>query len=175
MVAVTRVMLRRGRDCTARAPCDHGSLGWTERATGTECLTETLPMTLVLANILAVISGLLGALFLLGVLSPRRLIVIARGFIGGTGVAGAVVVRLLLAALLWFSSPVASTPTAFRMLGVVMVVAAAGALVLGKDRVATLADRMAGWPPAVVRLPIAIGLALCAFMLWSISPAIGEF
>ena len=61
------------------------------------------------------------------------------------------------------------------MLAIVMVVAAAGALVLGKDRVARLADRMAGWPPAVVRLPIAIGLAPCAFMLWSISSAIGEF
>ena len=164
-----------GVDCTARVFCDNDSLGSTERTAGTESLTETASMTLVLANILAVISGLLGALFLLGVLSPRRLIAIARGFIGGTGVAGAVVVRLLLAALLWFSSPVASTPTAFRMLAVVMVVAAGGALVLGKDRVARLADRMAGWPPAVVRLPIAIGLALCAFMLWSISSAVGEF
>ena len=162
-------------DCAASMFCDNGSPGSIERTAGTESLTETLPMTLVLANILAVVSGLLGALFLLGVLSPPRLLMVARRFIGGTGVGGAVAVRLLLAALLWFSSPVASTPTAFRMLAVVMVVAAAGALVLGKDRVARLADRMAGWPPAVVRLPIAIGLVLCAFMLWSISPAIGEF
>lgn len=132
-------------------------------------------MTLVLANILAVVSALLGALFLLGVLNPPRLVMLARRFIGGAGVAGAVAVRLLLAVLLWFSAPVASIPTAFRMLAVVMVVAAVGALVLGKDRVARLADRMAGWPPSVVRLPIAIGLALCAFMLWSISSAIGEF
>ena len=132
-------------------------------------------MTLILANILAVVSGLLVALFLLGVLSPPRLFVVARRFIGGTGAGGAVAVRLLLAALLWFSAPVASTPTAFRMLAVVLLTAAAGALVLGKDRLSRLADRMAGWPPALVRLPIAIGLALCAFMLWSISSAIGEF
>ena len=146
-----------------------------ERLAGTEPLTETLSMTLVLANILAVVSGLLGVLFLLGVLSPSRLFMIARRFIGGTGAGGAAAVRLLLAVLLWFSAPVASTPEAFRTLALVMVVAAAGALVLGKDRVARLADRMAGWPPALVRLPIAIGLALCAFMLWSISSAIGEF
>ncbi|MDE0457810.1 MAG: hypothetical protein OXI15_11010 [Chromatiales bacterium] len=132
-------------------------------------------MTLVLANILAVVSGLLGALFLLGVLSPPRLLMVARRFISGTGVGGAVAVRLLLAALLWFSAPVASTPAAFRTLALVMVMAAVGALVFGKDRAARLADRMAGRPPFVVRIPIAIGLALCAFMLWSISPAIGEF
>ena len=145
------------------------------RTAGTEFLTDTLPVTLVLANILAVVSGLLCALFLLGVLNPPRLVVLARRFIGGTGVAGAVAVRLLLAVLLWFSAPVASTPTAFRTLALVMVMAAVGALVFGKDRAARLADRMAGRPPFVVRVPIAIGLALCAFMLWSISPAIGEF
>ena len=156
-------------------PCDNDSPGSVERAAGTGSLTETLPVTLVLANILAVVSALLGALFLLGVLNPPRLVMLARRFIGGTGVAGAVAVRLLLAVLLWFSAPVASTPGAFRTLALVMVMAAVGALVLGKDRAARIADRMAGRPSFVVRLPIAIGLALCAFMLWSISSAIGEF
>ena len=132
-------------------------------------------MALVLANILAVVSGFLGALFLIGVLDPRWLVMLARRFVGGTGVWGAVAVRLLLAALLWFSAPVASTPATFRALALVMAAAAVGALVLGKDRVARIADRMASRPPLVVRLPIAIGLALCAFMLWSISSAIGEF
>ena len=132
-------------------------------------------MALVFANILAVVSGLLGALFLLGVLNPRWLVMLARRFVGGTGVGGAVAVRLLLAALLWFSAPVASTPATFRVLALVMATAAVGALVRGKDRAARIADRMAGRPPLVVRLPIAIGLALCAFMLWSISSVIGDF
>ncbi len=132
-------------------------------------------MTLVLANILAVVSGLLGALFLLGVVRPHRLVAVARNLLGGTGVAGAVAVRLLLAALLWFSAPVSSAPGAFRILASVMLVAALSALVLGTDRLARLADRMDGWSPAVIRLPIAIGLAFSAFVLWSISPVIGEF
>ena len=131
-------------------------------------------MALVLANILAVVSGLLGTLFLLGLLNPRWLVMLARRFVGGTGVGGVATVRLLLAALLWFSAPVASTPATFRALALVMATAAVGALVLGKDRAARIADRMAGRPPLVVRLPIAIGLALCVFMLWSISSAIGE-
>ena len=153
---------------------DDNPLGSMERSTGTGPLSDTLPMTLVLANTLAVVSGLLGVLFLLGILNPPRMLLVARRFIGGAGAGGAAAVRLLLAALLWFSAPVASTPSAFRMLALVMVMAAVGALVLGKDGVSRLADRMAGWPPALVRLPIAIGLALCAFMLWSISSAIGE-
>ena len=75
-------------------------------------------MALFLANILAVVSGLLGAVFLLGVLNPRWLVMLARRFVGGTGVGGAVAIRLLLAALLWFSAPVASTPATFSRAGV---------------------------------------------------------
>ena len=130
-------------------------------------------MALVLAHVLAILSALLGALFLLGVLHPRRLIAVARGVLGGTGVAGVVAVRLLLAALLWFSAPVSSAPGAFRILATVMLVAALSALVLGKDRVVRLVDRMSDWRPVFVRIPIAVGLVLCVFMLWSVSPAIG--
>ena len=116
---------------------------------------------------------MLGALFMVGVFDPRRLIAVARNLLGGTGVAGAVGVRLLLAGLLWFSAPVSLNPGAFRVLASVMLVAALSALVLGTDRLARLVDRMAGWRPVFVRLPIAVGLALCVFMLWSVSPAIG--
>ena len=130
-------------------------------------------MALVLAHVLAVVSALLGALFMVGVLDPSRLIAVARNLLGGTGVAGAVGVRLLLAGLLWFSAPVSLNPGAFRVLASVMLVAALSALVLGTDRLARLVDRMAGWRPVFVRLPIAVGLALCVFMLWSVSPAIG--
>ena len=132
-------------------------------------------MALVLAHVLAIVSALLGALFLLGVVNPRRLIAVARNLVGGTGVAGAVGVRLLLAALLWFSAPVSSSPGTFRVLSSVMLVAALSALVLGTDRIARVVDRMADWRPVYVRLPIAVGLVLCVFMLWSVLPAIGGF
>ena len=132
-------------------------------------------MALVFAHVLAILSTLLGALFLIGVLSPHRVIAVARNLLGGTGVAGAVGVRLLLAALLWYSAPVSLNPGAFRILTSVMLVAALSALVLGTDRLARLTDRMADWRPVFVRLPIAVGLMLCVFVLWSVSPAIGGF
>ena len=130
-------------------------------------------MTLVLAHVLAILLALLSALFLLGVFRPRTLTAVARSVLGGTGVAGAVAARLVLAALLWFSAPVSSTPGGFRVIATVMLVAAFSAVVLGKDRAAWLADRTAGWRPAFVRIPIAVGLVVCVFMLWSVSAAIG--
>ena len=132
-------------------------------------------MALVLAHVLAVVSALLSTLFLVGVVRPRNLIAVARSVLGGSGVAGAVGVRLVLGALLWFSAPVSSTPGGFRVLASVMLVAALSALVLGKDRTVRLVDRMDGWRPAFVRIPIAVGLVFCMFMLWSVSPAIGGF
>ena len=128
----------------------------------------------VLVHVLAAVSAALGAVFLLGVARPFRVIEAARNLLGGTGVAAAVAVRLLLAALLWFSAPVSSAPDAFRVLATVMLVAAISALVLGRDRFARLADHMTRWRPHLLRLPFAIGLTLCAFMLWSILPVIGE-
>ena len=129
-------------------------------------------MALVLAYVLAVLSASLGALFLLGIVHPRRLVSVAHSVLGRTGVAGAVVVRLVLAVSLWFSAPVSSTPGGFRALAAVMLMAAFSAVVLGKDRVSRMTDRMAGWGPGLARIPIAVGLVLCVFTLWSILPAI---
>ena len=91
------------------------------------------------------------------------------------GIGGAVAARFLLAALLWFSAPVSSTPAGCRILALLMIAAAFGALMVGTHRALGLIDRMAGAPPVVTRLPCAIGLAFGAFMLWSVSPAIGVF
>ena len=132
-------------------------------------------MALVLAHVLAILSALLTALFLLGVLRPHSLFLVAGRILGGTGIVGAVAARLVLAALLWFSAPVSSTPGGFRVLATVMLVAACSALVLGKDRAARLIEHMATWRPAFVRIPIAAGLVVCAFMLWSVAPAIGGY
>ena len=130
-------------------------------------------MTFAIA--LAVLSVLLGAVFLRGLLGPRRFIERVRRLMAGPGPVGAAAVRLLLAALLWFSAPASATPGTFRIMAVVMLVAAPAPLILGTAGMQRLLDRMAGWPPLVTWLPCAAGLALCAFMLWSVSSAFGGF
>ena len=126
-----------------------------------------------MALALTILSVLLAVVFLYGVLLPRRFIALARGFMAGPGLGGAVAIRLLLAVLLWFSAPISLTPVAFRALALLMLAAAIAALVLGAARIHKLIARMACWPPVAVRLPCAVGLAFSAFMLWSASPAIG--
>ena len=130
-------------------------------------------MALTLAIALTIVSASLSAIFLFGVFLPRRFIAIARRFMAILGIGGAVAARLLLAVLLWLCAPVSSTPAAFRILALLMAVAAFTALMLGTQRILMLIDRMAGGSPAVTRLPCAVGLTFGAFMLWSISPAIG--
>ena len=130
-------------------------------------------MALALAIVLAILSVLLAVVFLYGILLPRIFIAHARGFMAGPGLGGAVAIRLLLAVLLWFSAPVSSSPAAFRILALLMLAAALTAPMLGTARILNLIDRMACWSPDAVRLPCAVGLAFSAFMLWSVSPAIG--
>lgn len=128
-------------------------------------------MTFAIA--LAVLSVLLGVVFLGGVRRPRRFIERARRFAAGPGPAGAAAVRLLLAALLWLSAPVSATPTTFQGMAVVVLVSALIRLMLGRAAMSRTLDRMASWPPLATRLPCAVGLALCAFMLWSVSSVFG--
>ena len=132
-------------------------------------------MALLLANVLALVSVLLSALFLFGMCLAGRFIALTRAFMAGPGLGGVVAIRLLLAALLWLSAPVSSTPLAFRVLALLMCVGAFSALVLGTDRVVALIDRMDAGPTVAVRLPCAVGFAFGVFMLWSISSAIGVF
>ena len=134
-------------------------------------LAREREMTFAIA--LAVLCALLGAVFLLGLVRPRRFIARAGRFMAGPGPGGAAAVRLLLAALLWFSAPVSATPATFRSMAVVVLASALIRLMLGRAAMSRTLDRMASWPPIATRLPCAAGLALCAFMLWSVSSAFG--
>lgn len=130
-------------------------------------------MAFAFALVLAVLSVLLGTFFLYGLLFPIGFMGRLRRFMAGPGPRGAVAIRLLLAALLWFSAPISATPSAFRSMAVVVLVAALGPLMLGPDGMLRLVDRMAHRPPLVTRLPCAAGLAISLFMLWSVSSAFG--
>ena len=125
-----------------------------------------------MAIALTILSVVLAVVCLYGFLLPRRFIALARGFMAGPGLGGAVAIRLVLAVLLWFSAPASLTPVAFRILALLMLATSFSAFVLGAARIQKLIDRMACWPPVAVRLPCAVGLAFSAFMLWSVSPAI---
>ena len=95
---------------------------------------------MIFAIALVVLSVLLGAVFLLGLVRPRRFIARAGRFMAGPGPGGAAAVRLLLAALLWFSAPVSATPATFRSMAVVVLAAALIRLMLGRAAMSRTLD-----------------------------------
>ncbi len=126
-----------------------------------------------MAITLAIFSGMIVALSLYGVVLPLKLTAFVRRFMVGPGIFGAMAARLLLAALLWFSAPVAHTPTTFKILAVLALVAAVVLPFVGARRLLKLIDKVASWPSLAIRLQCVLGVAFGAFLLWSVSPGLG--
>ena len=122
---------------------------------------------------LAIFSAVVIALSLYGVALPLRLTALVRGFLSGPGIWAAVAIRLLMAALLWFSAAVSHTPAIFRFLALLTLLSAVVLPVIGSARLQRLIDRFASWPPLVIRLQCLLGVAFGAFLLWSVSPDLG--
>ena len=105
-----------------------------------------------------------------GVLQPFNLIVFVRGFMAGSGLWVAVVARIILATLLWFSAPFSLTPTTFQALAVLTLVAAFALPMIGAQRIFKLMEWAASWRHTAIRLWCLLGVAFGGFLLWSISP-----
>jgi hypothetical protein len=127
-----------------------------------------------MAIALVVVSVVLVALSLYGVLLPSRLVALVRGFMSaGLGLWFAVAVRLLLAALLWFTAPDSLTAVLFQALAVFTVLAAIALPIVGRNRINRLIESVAAWPGWAIRLTCMLGAGLGGLLLWSIAPAIG--
>ena len=124
--------------------------------------------------VLAILSVAFVVLSMYGVLLPHRLIGLVRRLTsGGIGLWSAVTVRLLLAALLWFTAQVSHTPTSFKALAALLFLAAIAHPIVGRARLKRFLESLASWPPWAIRLPCLFGVAMGGFVLWAISSAIG--
>ena len=124
-----------------------------------------------MATTLAIFSLVIALLSLYGVIQPSRLVLIVRGFMDGdSGLWVAVIARLILAVLLWFSAPLSLTPTTFSVLAVLVLVAAFALPVMGVRRILELMEWVGNWPPSAIRLWCLFGVAFGGFLLWSVSP-----
>ena len=123
--------------------------------------------------LLALVAITIVAFSLYGVLQPARLIAWVQKFMAGRqGLTTAIVVRLVLAVLLWFTAAESQTPTIFRVLAVITLLAAFVFPFVGIDRIRALINRVAGWPRWALSLECLLGVALGSFLLWSIWPAL---
>ncbi|HEY8586886.1 MAG TPA: hypothetical protein VIL60_09190 [Rhodanobacter sp.] len=105
------------------------------------------------------------------IVRPSILAAFARGFMEGPGLWVAVIVRLVLALLLWFSAPLSYTPVTFQALAIVAIAAAVALPLMGTARILKVIDWVASWRVAAIRSWCLLGVGFGAFLLWSISRA----
>lgn len=120
---------------------------------------------------LAIMSVMIIALSMYGVLLPHRLTRLVRDFMqrGIGGLWFAVAIRLLLGALLWLTAPGSHTPGLFKALSVLMFLTAVTLPMVGHARLNKFIAHIDSCPPWVIRLTCCLGVALGVFLLWSIS------
>ena len=129
-----------------------------------------------MAIALAVFSIVIVAMSLYGAAQPERLTALVRRFMTDIGInIGlwiAVIVRLVLAVLLWFVAPVSHTPMTFQVLALLVLAAAVFLPLIGAKRLIKLIDHVASWPPLAIRFWCVLGVAFGLFLLWSVSPGL---
>lgn len=124
-----------------------------------------------MAIALAIFSLVIVLLSAYGVFRPSILTSFVRGLMAGPGgLWVAVVARLILALLLWFSAPLSHTPVTFQVLAIVALVDAIALLIIGTQRILKLLDWVAFWRQFAIRLACLLGVGFGGFLLWSISP-----
>ncbi len=89
---------------------------------------------------LAIFSLIIVLLSAYGFIQPLVLTSFVRRFMAGLGLWVAVVARLILALLLWFSAPLSHTPVTFQVLAILALVAAIGLPIIGAQRILKLLD-----------------------------------
>ena len=127
-----------------------------------------------MAIALAILSVAIVVISMYGVLLPHKLIELIRSVTSGKlGLWSAVTVRLLLAALLWFTAQVSRTPILFKILAALLFLSAIAHPIVGRARLRRFLEALGTWPPWAIRVPCLFGVAMGRFMLWAVSPAIG--
>lgn len=126
-----------------------------------------------MAIALIFLSSAVIVLSMYGVLLPHRLIEHIDGAMTGRiGLWSAVIFRLALAALLWFTAPVSYSTGGFQALAVILALSAIAHAVVGRRGLKELRVTLAAWPPWAIRGPCLLGVAMGAYMIWAVSPAI---
>ena len=115
------------------------------------------------------LGGVVCALSVWGLFSPRRLLALVRQAVGRkSGVAFAVLLRLVLGVALIVSAGASRFPGAFLVLGVITLLAAVALPILGRDRLGALVGWFERTPPSAARAWLVLGIALGAFLIYGV-------
>ena len=117
-----------------------------------------------------VLSLFVAALGALGVVSPRRLFGIVRGFQSPAGLYAAAVLRVTLGMALYFAAPTSRAPGAVRVLGVLILVAGLITPLFGLERFARMLDWWSGRGPAFMRIWAGLALTIGLLLAYAVLP-----
>ncbi len=102
-----------------------------------------------------------------GIASPRGVLSLAQRFASGPGIAAGFLFRLAFGIALWASADASATPTAFRVLSVVILLGAISLPAMGKKRLAAFVAWWSELPTWSLRAWLGAALAFGLFTLGS--------
>ncbi|NNF68021.1 MAG: hypothetical protein HKM98_10985 [Gammaproteobacteria bacterium] len=122
--------------------------------------------------IVAAFAVMILTLSIWGVVSPTAIVNLVRRATGPAFMFIAVGVRIALGLLLWFAADAARHPVVFKVLAIVMFVAAITILAVGKARVLRLIDWVADQSGVAQRAWLLLGVGFGTYLLWEVWPAV---
>ena len=124
-------------------------------------MIQTLALNIVLVFGLA-ITGLC----IWGIFDPEKMMGLVLGVWNQPrGMALAIGTRLVLGSSLWLCAPISDYPTAFRVLGVIALLAAIGLPLAGRERVNRLIARGQKLPAGALRSWLLLGIVFGLFLV----------
>ena len=105
----------------------------------------------------------------LSIFAPRRANDIARMFSGRSGLYTATAIRLVLGAGLLFVAETSRTPTALRILGVIILIVGIVVLLLGLERHRRMIDWWLSKGTTIQRVWGVVALAFGVFLIYAIA------
>ena len=111
---------------------------------------------------------LIVAMSLWGVMRPQAVVTTVSSFADSkAGWLFAILIRILLGGALIAAAPLTDYTLAFRALGVLTLLAAAGLLAIGQHRMMSVVRRVSAWPPQFMRIAFALGVALGGLLVFA--------
>ncbi len=123
-----------------------------------------------MAVLALVLSLFVAAVGTLGMISPLRLLDIARQFQSPVGLYAGAALRVLLGVALFFGAPTSRAPRTVRLLGVLVFVAGLVVPLIGVERAQRLLEWWAARGPAFVRAWASFAAAFGLLLAYAVYP-----